>query len=167
MRLLMNRAGVSPDFFPAIAAAKAKAAETGAPAGATVLFDGRIITGKTSTLLGAAAALLLNSLKTLAGIPDEEKIISPSALEPICALKTKYLKHKNPRLHSDEVLVALAVSASMNEDAKRASNALPMLRGCQAHSTVILSQVDADIYRKLGMHLTCEPNYQTKKLYHK
>ncbi|MBQ7377753.1 MAG: DUF1846 domain-containing protein [Clostridia bacterium] len=157
MRLLMNRARVSPDFFPAIAAAKAKDAQTGAPAGATVLPNGAIVTGKTSPLLGAAAALLLNALKATAGIPDEQKIISPAALEPICELKTKYLKHHNPRLHSDEVLIALTVSATENPLAAKALAALDTLRGTRAHFTVILSPADEKTYKQLGILTTSEP----------
>ena len=167
IELVMKQVGITTADRPVVAAALARAEETGKPAVAIELPDGRVVTGKTSDLLGPSAAALLNAAKAQSGLSKETLLIAKSVIEPVQKMKTKLLGNRNPRLHSDEVLVALAVSASMNEDAKRASNALPMLRGCQAHSTVILSQVDADIYRKLGMHLTCEPNYQTKKLYHK
>lgn len=148
-------------------AANSRAEETGAPAAAIELNDGRIITGKTSDLLGASSAVLLNALKAIAGIDKETDIISPEILEPIQLLKTKNLGNHNPRLHTDEVLIALAVSAANNSDAKRALDAISELRGAEVHSTVILSQVDTGTFRKLGVNLSCEPKYQTKKLFHK
>ena len=131
------------------------------------LHDGRIVTGKTSNLLGATSAMLMNALKALAGIDDSLNLISPAIIEPIQKLKIAILKNHNPRLHSDETLIALSMSANTNPVAKKALEAIGMLAGCEAHSTVILSQVDQDVYRKLGINLTCEPRYQTKKLYHK
>ena len=151
---------------PCIGAALERAAQTDAPAVAVELNDGRLITGKTSSLLGASAALLLNALKALAGVPKEKDIISEHILKPIQSLKTGTLGNHNPRLHTDEVLIALAVSAVYDSDAARAMEALPLLRNTEVHSTVILSQVDEITFRKLGMHLSCEPAYQTKKLYH-
>ena len=142
------------------------AEQTGSPAAAIELNDGRIVTGKTSNLLGASSAVLLNALKAIAGINKETDIISPEILEPIQLLKTKNLGNHNPRLHTDEVLIALAVSAAKSELAKRAIDALPKLRYSEVHSTVILSQVDTDTFRKLGVNLTVEPKYQTKKLFH-
>jgi uncharacterized protein (UPF0371 family) len=167
IELVMKQVGITTADRPVVAAALARAEETGKPAVAIELPDGRVVTGKTSDLLGPSAAALLNAAKAYSGLSKETLLIAKSVIEPVQKMKTQLLGNHNPRLHSDEVLVALAVSAALSSEAARAADALPMLRGCQAHSTVILSQVDADIYRKLGMHLTCEPNYQTKKLYHK
>ena len=165
---LMNQAGVSVEDRKVIKAAMDRSAETeNQPAVAIELPDGRIVTGKTSNLLGASSAALLNAAKHLAGLPDDLLMISPSIIEPIQELKTGILKGHNPRLHSDETLIALSMSANTNPVAKKALDAIEGLKGCEAHSTVILSQVDMDVYRKLGINLTCEPRYQTKKLYHK
>ena len=165
---LMNQAGISVEDRKVIKAAVDKSAETdGQPAVAIELPDGRIVTGKTSNLLGASSAALLNAAKHLAGLPDDLLMIAPSIIEPIQKLKTGILKNHNPRLHSDETLIALSMSANTNPVAKKALDAIGGLAGCEAHSTVILSQVDQDVYRKLGINLTCEPRYQTKKLYHK
>ncbi len=144
-----------------------KAEETGAPAVAIELNDGRIVTGKTSALLGASSAALLNALKAIAGISDELDVISHEILAPIQSLKTAHLGNHNPRLHTDEVLIALSISAVNSPLAKRALEALPALRHAEVHSTVILAQVDTDVFRKLGIKLTCEPKYQTKKLFHR
>ena len=132
-----------------------------------VLPDGAVVTGKTSSTLGAASALLLNALKRLAGIDDSIDLISAQVLEPICQLKTDYLSHKNPRLHTDEVLIALTISALTNPLAELAQQQLPKLRGCDAHFTVILSEVDENLLRRLGINVSCEARYETKKLYHK
>ena len=131
------------------------------------LSNGEIITGKTSELLGASSALILNALKVLAGLDDEVHLIAPTIIGPIQELKIKHLGNANPRLHTDEVLIALSICAATDEKAKRAMEQLPNLRGAEVHSSVILSQVDKNIFRKLGVNLTCEPVYQTKKLYHK
>ena len=131
------------------------------------LNDGRIVSGKTSALFGPSSAALLNAVKKLAGLDREVDLIEREAIEPIQELKLKALGNHNPRLHSDEALIALAISASTSANAAKAISLLGELRGTQAHSTVILSQVDADVYRKLGIDLTCEPQYYTKKLYHK
>jgi uncharacterized protein (UPF0371 family) len=164
----MNQAGVSIDDRKVIKAAIDRSAETDSqPAVAVELPDGRIVTGKTSNLLGASSAALLNAAKHLAGLPEELLMIAPSIIEPIQELKTGILKGHNPRLHSDETLIALSMSANTNPVAKKALEAIELLKGCEAHSTVILSQVDSDVYRKIGINLTCEPRYQTKKLYHK
>jgi uncharacterized protein (UPF0371 family) len=109
---------------------------------------------------------MLNSLKALAGLDDSLHLISPSVIEPISKLKTGHLGNRNPRLHIDEVLIALSIAAAHDENAKKAIDMLPKLNGCEAHSTVILTEVDAGIFRKLGMNLTCDPEYQTKKLFH-
>jgi uncharacterized protein (UPF0371 family) len=143
-----------------------RAEETSAPAVAIELNDGRIVTGKTSSLLGASSAALLNALKAVAGIDKDEDIISPDILAPIQVLKTDHLGNHNPRLHTDEVLLALAITAVNSESADRAMKALPSLKHAEVHSTVILSEVDASTFRKLGMQLSCEPQYQTKKLFH-
>ena len=167
LELLMQQAGVTPEICPAVSAALLKAETTGAPAGAMILPDGRVVTGKTSDTLGAASALLLNALKAVGGIGDELELISAQVLEPVCNLKTRYMGHRNPRLHTDEVLMALTISALTNPLAELAQQQLPKLRGCEAHFTVILSEVDAKLLKKLGIHVSCQPKYETKKLYHK
>lgn len=167
LELLLRKAGVSISDRPVVAAALTKAEMTGAPAVAIQLPNGHIVTGKTSNLLGPASAALLNAIKQIAGLDDSILLIEPSVIEPIQNLKTSILGNHNPRLHSDETLIALSVSATNSSNAEKAVNALEMLRGCEAHSTVILPQVDDDIYRKLGINTTCEPTYTTKKLYHK
>ena len=166
IELLMKQAHITVNDRTVVDAALKRAEETGAPAAALELPDGSIITGKTSNLLGASAALLLNALKKLAGIEDEVHIISPSAIEPIQKLKTSYLGSKNPRLHTDEVLIALSISAADNEDAKLALDQIPKLRGCQVHTSVMLSEVDVKQFKKLSIQLTSEAKYENKKLYH-
>ena len=167
LELLMKQAGITTDIFPAVAASLRREEETGGPAGAMVLPDGQVITGRTSDLLGASASLLLNALKRLGGINQSLDLISTQVLEPICKLKTQRLGHKNPRLHSDEVLIALCVSALTNPIAALAQEQLPKLRGCDAHFTVVLSDVDAKLYRRLGMHVSNEPKYERQRLYFK
>ena len=167
LKMVMQQAGVTTDICPAIQASLDKAAETGAPAGAMVLPDGRIVTGKTSSLLGPSAALLLNALKYTAGIDHRLELIPASVIEPISALKIGYLGHRNPRLHSDEVLIALTISALSNPLAKLAQEQLTSLRDCEAHFTVILPEEDAKVYRRLGIQVSCEPRYEVRKLYHK
>lgn len=167
LELLMNQANVTPELCPAVSAALLKAERTGAPAGAMVLPDGRVITGKTSSTLGAASALLLNALKAVGGIDDSLELISGQVLEPVCRLKTQHLGHRNPRLHTDEVLVALCISALTNPLADLAQQQLSKLQGSEAHFTVILSEVDAKLYSRLGIHVSCEPHYESKRLYHK
>ena len=167
LELVMQQAGVTPDICPAVSAALLKAETTGGPAGAMILPDGRVVTGKTSDTLGAASALLLNALKAVGGIGDQFELISAQVLEPVCDLKTKYLGHKNPRLHTDEVLMALTISALTNPLAEHAQQQLPKLRGCDAHFSVILSEVDEKLLKRLGINVSCEPRYETKKLYHK
>ncbi len=157
LELLMKQAEVTIDDRPVISAAKVKAETTGEPAAAIELPDGRIITGKTSTLLGASSAMLLNALKTLAGIDDEVQLISPSTINPIQNLKVNHLGNRNPRLHTDEVLIALSICAVTDETARLALEQLPNLKGSEVHSSVILSHVDMNVFRKLGINLTCEP----------
>ena len=166
IELLMNQMHISTENRPVAEAALKKAELTGGPATAIALDDGRIITGKTSSLLGASSSMLLNVLKVLAGIPDEVKLLSPTIIEPIQKMKTGVLGNHNPRLHTDEVLIALSICAATSEDARRAMEQLEKLKGLEAHSSVILSRVDEQTFRKLGVNLTCEPKYQTKKLYH-
>ena len=132
-------------------------------AGAMVLPDGTVVTGKTSTLLGAASSLIMNALKGVAGVDSEIDVISDAAIEPICHLKTDCLHSSNPRLHSDETLIALSISAADNEDAKLALQQIPKLKGCQVHTSVLLSQVDILEFRKLGVELTCEPKSEHAK----
>ena len=167
LELLMNQAGMTPAKCKLVAAALRKEKETGAPAGALELPDGKIITGKTSSTLGAASALLLNALKTLGNIDDELLLISADVLEPICALKTNYLKHRNPRLHTDEVLMSLTISALSNPIANAAKEQLANLHGSNAHFSVIISDEDVKILRRLGINVSCEPKYENKRLYHK
>ncbi len=166
LELLMRQVNTGIEDRPVVAAALDKAEKTGAPAVAIQLENGKIITGKTSSLLGSSAALLLNVLKELAGIPDEVQLISPTIIEPIQQLKTQHMGNHNPRLHTDEILIALSICASADKTAAAAMSQLDNLRGLEAHSTVILSRVDEQCFRKLGVNITFEPNYQTKKLYH-
>ncbi len=166
LELLMNQAGVEPGDRLVVPAALAVAEETGRPAAAMQLHDGRMITGKTKELLGATSAMLLNALKAIAGIPDDVQLISASVLEPVQRLKVGFLGNKNPRLHTDEMLIALSICAGSDGRAARALDCLPQLAGCEAHASVILSSVDDAIMRRLRVNLTCEPVYETNKLYH-
>ncbi len=167
LELLMNTLGISTKCRPVVDAALKRAEETGGPAVAIELNDGRIVTGKTTSLLGASAALLLNALKELGGIKHGMHLISPIVIKPIQALKTEHLGNHNPRLHTDEILIALSICATTNPTAAQAIEQLSKLRGCEAHSTVILSHVDENLFQKLGINITSEPQYQSKKLYHK
>ena len=167
LEIVMQQADVTPDICPAVAASLQVAESTGMPAGAMVLPDGRIVTGKNSSLLGPSAALLMNAIKALAGIDKDLDLLPASIIAPISDMKISHLGHHNPRLHSDEVLIALAASANLDPKAARALEALAHLQGCQAHCSVILSPADEGTYRKLGIQLTCEPKYQTNKLYHR
>ena len=166
LELIMSKLGITPDIRSCVSAAGAKAEETNAPAVAIELPDGSIVTGKTSSLLGPASAALLNALKKLAGIDDDILLISPAVIEPIQKLKTHNMGNTNPRLHMDEVLIALAICAVTAPVAAKALEQLEKLKCTEAHSTVILSRVDENVFKKLGVNLTCEPKYQTKKLYH-
>ena len=165
--MLMNSLHLDVTMRKAVPAARAKAEQTGNPAVAIELPDGRVITGKTSGLMGASCAALLNSLKTLANIRDNVDLISPMVLAPIQHLKVEHLGNTNPRLHTDEVLIALSMSAVTNPTAELAMEALSSLRGGEVHSSVILSDVDVNVFKKLGMNVTCEPVYQSHALYHK
>lgn len=163
---LMSQADIHPDDRRVVGAARKRAEETNGPTAAIELHDGTILTGKTSELLGAASAMLLNALKHLAQIPDAVNLISPMIIEPICELETQKLGHSNPRLHTEEVLVALSVCALTDPNARKAIDSLDQLRGCEVHASVILSSKDETIFRRLGCNLTCEAAYQSSKLYH-
>ena len=167
LELLMNQANVSTANRPVAAAALKRADETGAPAAAIELPDGTIVTGKTTALLGSSAAALLTALKTLAGLPHDLHVLPQLIIEPIQKLKIEGLGNHNPRLHTDEVLIALSISAATNPVAELALAQLPRLSGCEVHSSVMLAQVDTGVFKKHGQKHTSEPQYHTKKLYHK
>ena len=169
LELLLNQAGITPGTRAVEQAARARSESTGGlPAAAIELADGTIVTGKTGPLLGAASSALINALKHLAGIGQEIDLVSARAIEPIQMLKTTYLGNKNPRLHTDEILIALSSSIAENGYAAAALRQLPQLKGCDMHSTVILSSVDSDTLNKLGMYLTCAPLYEEEdRKYHK
>ena len=165
IELLMKQAHATIEDRRVVAAALKREEETGGPASALELADGTIVTGKTSNLLGASAALILNALKVLAGIDHDIHVISPSAIEPIQKLKIDYLGSKNPRLHIDETLIALSMSAATNEYARCALEQLPKLVGCQAHTSVMLSSVDISSFKKLSIDVTSEPRFEHKGFY--
>ena len=168
LELIMKQAGLTVEDRKVVGEALKREESTGHPAASIELPDGTIVTGKTTDLLGASAAVLLNSLKVLAGIDHAIHLVSPTAIEPIQQLKTGYLGSKNPRLHTDEILIALSISAAMDEKARLALEQVPKLRGLEAHSSVLLSSVDEQTFKRLGLHLTCEPKYEeSDKMYHK
>ncbi len=167
LELLLKQASVTTDNRAVVGAALAREEATGHPAVAIELDNGTLITGKTTDLLGPSAAAILNALKEMSGIDHDVHLISPEALQPITRLKTQYLGSQNPRLHSDEVLTALSISAANDENAHRALEKLSALKGLEVHSSVLLSSVDEQIFRKLGVHLTCEPKYEVQSGYHK
>ena len=168
LELLMKQAAITQEQRKVVTAALKREEDTGHPAVAIELPDGKIITGKTSDLLGSSAVALMNALKELGGIDHDLHLISPSAIEPIQTLKTDYLGSKNPRLHTDEILIALSMCAANDSNAKLALLQIPKLKYCQAHSSVLLSSVDEKIFKKLGIHLTCEAKYELdNKIYHK
>ena len=167
LELLMNNIGLSASDRPPVTPALAKADKTEGPCVAIELQDGKMITGKTSKLLGASSAALLNALKYLAGIDDRVPLISPAVIGPIQNLKVGYLGNENPRLHTDEVLIALSICATTNPIAEIVLEQLPNLNNAEAHSSVMLSQVDIGVFRQLGVNITCEPVYQNKRLFHR
>ncbi|MBT1182384.1 DUF1846 domain-containing protein [Bifidobacterium sp. CP2] len=167
LRSIMKKAGVDEDLSPARAAALKREEETGAPAGAMVLPDGRVVTGKTGVLLGAASALMMNALKAVTGVDADLPVIDDKAIEPICRLKTEHLHSVNRRLHSDETLIALSITSAEDETAARVVAGLEQLRGCDAFFSVIVSAADEALYRKLGVNVSCEPKYERVSLYHK
>ena len=166
IELLMKQAKISTEMRRTVPAALAEAARECGPAAAIELPDGSIETGKTSKLLGASAALLLNAVKALGNIPHGTHLISPTAIEPIQKLKVDYLGSKNPRLHTDEVLIALSMCAATDKNAQIALEQLPKLKHCQVHTSVMLSEVDIKTFKKLGVGLTSEPVYEHNRLYH-
>ena len=165
--LLMKQLEVSVSDRKCVEPAIEVSKKTNAPATAALLPDGQIVTGKTSSLLGATSAMLLNALKPIAGRDDSVQLISPSVISPIQHLKTEHFGSKNPRLHTNEVLLALSISAATDENARKAMDALQYLRGCEVHSTVILSSVDSDTLSKLGINVTCEPERETRNLFNR
>ena len=160
LELLMKKAGVATEDRRVVAPALARMETTSGPAAAMELPDGRIVTGKTSSLLGASAALLLNALKMLAGIDEDLHLISPLVIDPIQHLKVDHLGNRNPRLHTNEILIALSICAATDATAELAMEQLGKLRGCEVHSTVILSPVDEQTFKRLGVNVTCEPKYK-------
>lgn len=166
LELLMKQAKITTEMRKVVPVALALAEQKGSPAAAIELPDGRIETGKTTNLLGASAAVLLNAVKLLGGIHHDTHLISPVAIEPIQKLKVDYLGGMNPRLHTDEVLIALSACAANDKNAQLALEQLPKLKGCQLHTSVMLSEVDIKIFKKLGINLTSEPIYEHKALYH-
>ena len=167
LELLMQKAGVKPSDRAVVAPALEREKLTGAPAVAIELNDGRIFTGRTSPLMGACANATMNALKALAGIEDERHLLSPEVIEPIQKLKVKHLGSQNPRLHTEEMLLALSVCAASDPQAQAALDQLSALRGCEMHSTVILSAADEEMFRRLGVNLTCEPKYEGTRLFHR
>ena len=160
LEILMKKAGVSAEDRKVVAPALKRAEETGKPAAAMELPDGTIVTGKTSSLLGASAALLLNALKLMADVDDDTHLIAPTVIDPIQHLKVDHLGNRNPRLHTDEVLLALSICATTDPLAEAAMEQLEKLRGCEVHSSVILSPVDEKVFKRLGVNLTCQPQYK-------
>ena len=167
IELLMKKAGISVADRPVVAAANIKAEQTGGPAAAIEMADKRVLTGKTSPLLGATSALLLNALKDFAGIDDDVDLMPSDIIEPMMNMKRDCLNDNSPLLHLNEILIALSVTAVNNANAKKALECVPMLSGLEAHSSVILSTVDSNVLKNLGINMTCEPQYETRKLYHK
>ena len=165
IELLMRQLDIDETERPVIGAARTVAEETGAPAVAIELEDGQIVTGKTTKLMGPSAAATMNALKTLAGIPDEVLLIDPAIIEPIQRLKVDHLGSRNPRLHTDEILIALSICAATDEKAAKALSQLSRLKCCEGHSTVILATVDDNVFRRLGLHMTCDPRYQERRHY--
>ena len=166
IELLMKQSRITTDLRQVVRAALEKSELSHSPAAAMELPDGTLVTGKTSDLLGPSAALLLNAVKALGNIPDEVHLIAPSAIEPIQKLKVNYLGSQNPRLHTDEILIALSMCAATDENAQIALDQLSKLSDCQAHTSVMLSSVDIKMFQKLGVELTSEPIYEHKKIYH-
>ena len=166
LEIIMKKAGVDKNFSPARSAALTREQVTGAPAGAMVMPDGSVVTGKTSTRLGAASSLLMNALKQVSGVDMELEVISDSAIEPISRLKTHFLGSKNPRLHPDETLMALSITSATSEVAAQVLAGLEKLRGCDAVFSVIISADDEQVLRRLGINVCCEPKFERSTLFH-
>ena len=167
LKVIMQKVGVTKDQSPARLAALLKEETTGAPAGAMVLPDGSVVTGKTSTRLGAASSLIMNALKAVTGVDMELEVISNNAIEPISRLKTTQLGSTNPRLHPDETLIALSITSASSEVAEQVLEGLPRLRGCDAFFSVIISSSDEALFRKLGINVCCEPKFERSGYYHR
>ncbi len=167
LELLMQQMHLTEEERPVIEKARGIAELTGEPAAALQLPNGKIVTGKTTDLMGPCSTMLLNALKALGRINDDILLLSPTVIEPIQHLKVDHLGNENPRLHTDETLVALSISAATNPTAERAMTQLAKLRGCEMHSTVILSQVDERTLKRLGVNVTCDPQFQSNRLYQK
>ena len=167
LRSIMQKAGIDKNYSPARSAALTREQVTGSPAGAMILPDGSVVTGKTSTRLGCASSLLMNALKSVANIDMDLEIISDDAIEPISKLKTHYLGSKNPRLHTDETLMALSITSATSGSASRALAGLGQLRGCDAFFSVIISSTDEEVLRRLGINVCCEPKFERNSLFHK
>ena len=167
LKLIMKKAGVDKNFSPARSAALTKEQVTGAPVGAMVMPDGTVVSGKTSSRLGAASSLIMNALKAVSGVDMETEVISNEAIEPISRLKTHYLGSTNPRLHPDETLMALSITSATSEEAARVLAGLDQLRGCDAFFSVIISANDEELFRKLGINVCCEPKYERSGIYHR
>ena len=164
--IYMKNAGITPEYRPTVATVRRMMAETERPIVAAELEDGRIVTGKATPLTTASSSMLLNMLKEMAGIDDSVMLISKDVIESVQRLKVDNLGYKNPRLHLDELLIALSIIAKTDKNAEKAFSMLPKLRGCDVHSSVILSAVDENVYKKLGMNTSSEPEHQTKCLFH-
>ncbi|WP_337371034.1 DUF1846 domain-containing protein, partial [Parolsenella catena] len=167
LELIMKKAGIDKNYSPARSAALTKEQVTGSPVGAMVMPDGSVVTGKTSTRLGAASSLLMNALKVVSGVDIELEVISNSAIEPISYLKTHFLGSSNPRLHTDETLMALSITSATDEVAARVLDGLGQLRGCDAFFSVIISATDEQVLRRLGINVCCEPKYERTGIYHR
>lgn len=167
LKVIMKKVGVDKNLSPARSAALLKEEATGSPAGAMVLPDGSVVTGKTSTLLGAASSLIMNALKAVTGVDMELEVISDDAIKPISRLKTTQLGSNNPRLHPDETLIALSITSASSEVANKVLAGLPKLRGCDAFFSVIISSSDEALLRKLGINVCCEPKFERSSYYHR
>ncbi len=164
---IMKKAGVDKDLSPARSAALLKEETTGSPAGAMVLADGRVVTGKTSERLGAASSLIMNALKAVTDVDMELEVISDDAIEPISKLKIRQLGSNNPRLHPYETLIALSITSASSEEARRVISGLECLRGCDAFFSVIISASDEALLKKLGINVCCEPKFERHSFYHR
>ena len=167
LKLIMKKAGIDKNYSPARSAALTREQLTGGPVGAMVMPDGSVVTGKTSTRLGAASSLIMNALKHVSGVDLELEVISDEAIEPISKLKTHFLGSKNPRLHTDETLMALSITSATSETAARVLSGLEQLRGCDAFFSVIISPTDETVLRKLGINVCCEPKFERRGFFHR
>lgn len=167
LKLIMKKAGIDKNYSPARSAALTREQLTGGPVGAMVMPDGSVVTGKTSTRLGAASSLIMNALKHVSGVDLELEVISDEAIEPISKLKTHFLGSKNPRLHTDETLMALSITSATSETAARVLSGLEQLRGCDAFFSVIISPTDETVLRKLGINVCCEPKFERHGFFHR